>query len=64
MRARLYALLDNDKQNVELLIKGIGQLARIAATHYHLSATGAASLTDAMHTVLADIEQTLGQKEA
>ena len=61
MRARLHALLKAEPHNVELLTKGIGQLARIAATHYHLSGPEAASLTDAMHNVLTEIEATLGK---
>ncbi len=61
MRARLHKLLKADPDHVALLIKGIGQLARIAATHYHLSGPEAASLTDAMHNILTDIETTLGK---
>lgn len=61
MRERLTRLLQAEPEHFELLVKGIGQLARLVATHYHLSGTAAASLTDAMHNVLTDIEQTLGQ---
>lgn len=64
MRTRLHTLLKKEPSHVALLIKGIGQLARIAATHYHLSGPEAASLTDAMHNILADIEATLGPTPA
>lgn len=62
LRERLLKLIKADPTQIELFVKGIGQIARLAATHYHLQGTAAASLTDAMHNVLADIERTLDTK--
>ena len=43
-------------------MKAMGQLARLAATHYHLSGSAQDQLTAAMRNVLEDIERTLGSE--
>jgi len=40
----------------------MGQLARLDATHYHLSGSAQDQLTLAMRNVLEDIERTLGSE--
>ena len=62
LRTRLKLLIEAEPENIDLLAKAIGQLARLAATHYHLSGTAADHLSDAMRNVLQDIEQTLTPK--
>lgn len=62
MRERLTALMTAQPDAFDLLRQGVGTLARLAATHYHLSGSAGDQLTDAMHNVLDDIERTLGPK--
>ena len=45
-----------------MLAKLVNALARLAATHFHLSGSDTERLTSAMTNVLADIEATLGPK--
>jgi hypothetical protein len=60
-RQRIEALVDADSDNLDLLARMVNALARLAATHFHLSASDRDRLTEAMHNVLADIETTLGK---
>ena len=64
LRTRLELLLKAEPGNMELVVKAAGQLARLAATHYHLSGTDADHLAGAMANVLDDIERTLGPQGA
>ena len=63
-RQRIDALVEADSSNLDLMARMINALARLAATHFHLSGSDTERLTDAMRNVLADIEATLGPKGA
>ncbi len=60
-RERIERLVAADSANLDLLARMVNALARLAATHFHLSAGDRDRLTEAMHNVLADIETTLGK---
>ena len=60
-RTHLYSLIEADPERIDLLAKIVNALARLAATHFHLSGSDTERLTAAMTTVLADIETTLGK---
>ena len=62
-RERLDRWVKADSDNLDLLARMVNALARLAATHFHLSASDRDRLTDAMHNVLTDIEATLGKGE-
>ncbi|OGO08258.1 MAG: hypothetical protein A2Y61_05605 [Chloroflexi bacterium RBG_13_60_13] len=59
-RERIDRLIKADSDNLDILARMINALARLAATHFHLSGSDTERLTDAMRNVLADIEATLG----
>jgi len=59
LRARIRRLLEAEPDNLDLLHHALGQLARLCATHYHLSGSDADRLTAAIHNVLESIERTL-----
>lgn len=63
-RQRLDELIKHEPEQIELLTKLVNSLARLAATHFHLSGTDTERLTRAMTNVLHDIEATLGKGEA
>lgn len=62
-RERIERLVAAESHNLDLLARMVNALARLAATHFHLSATDRHRLTDAMQNVLTDIEATLGKGE-
>ena len=59
LRERAERLLSADATDLDLLRQTLGTLARLAATHYHISGTDADRLTEAMSNVLDSIERTL-----
>lgn len=61
-RERLYRLIEASPDRIDLLARLVNGLARLAATHFHLTGSDADRLTTAMHNVLQDIEATLGPK--
>ena len=63
-RERIDRLVKADSKNLDLMARMINALARLAATHFHLSGADTERLTDAMRNVLSDIEATLGPKGA
>lgn len=63
-RERLHRLLSADPDQIDILARLVNSLARLAATHFHLTGSATDRLTAAMRNVLDDIETTLGPKGA
>ena len=59
LRARIRNLLEAEPDNLELLNRALERLARLCATHYHMSGSDADRLTAAVQSVLEGIERTL-----
>src|SRR3972149_522085 len=59
LRERLDLLMNAEQGNIDLLRHGLNTLARLAATHYHMSGTAQDHLTVAMANILDDIERVL-----
>lgn len=62
-RERLTRLVNAAPDRIDLLTKLVNSLARMAATHFHLSGSDSDRLAHAMTNVLHDIEATLGKGE-
>lgn len=61
-RQRLDAAIEAAPDRIDFVAKLVNALARLAATHFHLSGSNSDRLADAMRNVLQDIETTLGPK--
>jgi hypothetical protein len=60
LRARIKRLLQAEPDNLDLLQRALERLARLCATHYHLSGSDADRLTEAVQNVVRSIEDTIG----
>jgi hypothetical protein len=59
LRGRIKRLLEAEPDNLHLLTRALERLARLCATHYHMSGSDADRLTTAVQSVLEGIERTL-----